>query len=345
MLDVILLVIRLLLTTIFAIAGIGKLTDPASSKQSLQDFGVPPIFINLLSVFLPFAELTIAVALVPKVSAWWAAVAAFVLLVVFTIAIGLNLAHGHKPDCNCFGQFHSTPIGWWTILRNGLLIAVTGVLILQGHNNSGLSITDWLFELEPLQINIVAGIVTILFILIIQGWLLIQLLRQSGRLLLRVANLETRLAIPNSANLQPKDGFLRGLPIGTIAPPFSLKGLYGETITLEDLSSTGKPVLIIFISPNCGACVSLLPKVSKWQVSYRENLTIAIISSGDVTSIRDKSEKYGLTQVFIQEGKNVAKDYRSTLSPSAVVINPNGKVGSPLSEGSQAIESLVKRFS
>jgi hypothetical protein len=34
------------------------------------------------------------------------------LLVLFIVAIAVTLARGRKPDCHCFGQLHSKPIGW-----------------------------------------------------------------------------------------------------------------------------------------------------------------------------------------------------------------------------------------
>ena len=43
------------------------------------------------------------------------------LLSLFVIAIAANLLLGRRPDCNCFGQIKSTPIGWTTVVRNAVL--------------------------------------------------------------------------------------------------------------------------------------------------------------------------------------------------------------------------------
>src|SRR5262249_8779705 len=76
--------------------------------------------------------------------------AAFSLLVIFTGAIGVNLARGRTPDCNCFGQLHAAPIGWSTVARNVALAVVAGSLIWSGENAS-FSIVAWLSALSMEQ--------------------------------------------------------------------------------------------------------------------------------------------------------------------------------------------------
>src|SRR3989440_4627818 len=104
----VLLIARLLLAAVFLVAGLAKMADLAGSRQALRDFGVPAVFASPFGTLLPLAELTVAVALIPTVSAWWAALGAVVLLLLFVVGIGFNLARGRTPDCHCFGQLHSS---------------------------------------------------------------------------------------------------------------------------------------------------------------------------------------------------------------------------------------------
>jgi uncharacterized membrane protein YphA (DoxX/SURF4 family) len=97
----ILLVARVLLALVFVVAGLAKLADRAGSRQALRDFGVPAALAPPLGSLLPLAEL--AVALLPTRSAWWGALGALVLLLLFIAGIGANLARGRTPDCHCFG--------------------------------------------------------------------------------------------------------------------------------------------------------------------------------------------------------------------------------------------------
>src|SRR5437764_601483 len=138
-----LLLARLLLAVVFVVAGLAKLADLDGSRQALRDFGVPARLASPLGTLLPLAELVVAGALVPTASAWWGALGALALLLLFIGGIGYNLAHGRTPDCHCFGQLHSAPVGWPTLLRNLVLAAVAGFVVWQGRQNAGASAVSW----------------------------------------------------------------------------------------------------------------------------------------------------------------------------------------------------------
>ena len=129
MLDTALLIARLLLAAVFAVAGASKLADRAGSRRAVVDFGLPTSLATPLAILLPLAELAIAAALVPASTAWWGSIGALALLLVFVAGISLNLARGNKPERHCFGQLHSAPAGWRTLARNGALAAVAGFVV------------------------------------------------------------------------------------------------------------------------------------------------------------------------------------------------------------------------
>src|SRR3712207_5270289 len=134
-----LLVARLLLAAVFAVAGVAKLADLPGSRQAMRAFGVPGRLAAPLGLLLPTAELAVAVALIPKGSAWWGALGALVLLLLFVAGIGVSLARGKHPECHCFGQLHSAPASWPTLVRNGLLAAVATFIVWQGARDPGQS--------------------------------------------------------------------------------------------------------------------------------------------------------------------------------------------------------------
>ena len=131
-----LLIARLLLALVFILAGVGKLVDRKGSRQALIDFGVPAVFASPLGILLPLAELGIAAALIATPTAWWGALGALLLLALFVAGISINLARGNKPECHCFGQLHSAPAGWSTLIRNGLLAAVAAFILWAGWKAS-----------------------------------------------------------------------------------------------------------------------------------------------------------------------------------------------------------------
>src|SRR5262245_57801991 len=114
----ILLGCRLVLALVLAVAALAKLLDRPGSRDALASFGVPSRWTATLAVALPLAELATATALLPRPSAWWGALTAFVLLLLFTAAVGRALYYGERPDCRCFGQLRPAPIGVGTLVRN-----------------------------------------------------------------------------------------------------------------------------------------------------------------------------------------------------------------------------------
>jgi len=345
--DIALLVARLLLALVFVVAGLAKLADRQGSRQAAIDFGVPGALATPLAVFLPLAELAVAMTLIPTSTAWWGAVGALSLLLLFGVGIGANLARGRKPDCHCFGQLHSTPAGWSTLARNGVLAVVAGLVVWQGTSGVGVgpSALGWLTTLSAAQALLLIGGLVLLGLLVAQWWFLIHLLRQNGRLLVRLEALEARLdtddvvASRNGAQQQSA-----GLPVGSKAPDFSLSGLYGETLTLGSLRAPGKPVMLLFTDPNCGPCATLLPEIGRWQQEHAERLTILLISrGGDPEENRFKSQEHGLWHVLLQEDWEVSDAYRSRGTPSAVLVLSDGRIGSPVACGTEGIRALLTR--
>jgi uncharacterized membrane protein YphA (DoxX/SURF4 family) len=145
--DLALLAARLMLAVVFALAGVAKLADRVGSRQAVIDFGLPARLAHALALALPVAELAVAVALVPARTAWSGALGALALLAAFVVGIGYNLARGRSPDCHCFGQLHSQPVGWPTLARNAVLAAIAGLLVWQGPERVGASAFAWLCSL------------------------------------------------------------------------------------------------------------------------------------------------------------------------------------------------------
>ncbi|MEZ4498173.1 MAG: redoxin domain-containing protein [Thermomicrobiales bacterium] len=84
------------------------------------------------------------------------------------------------------------------------------------------------------------------------------------------------------------------MPVGTEAPAFSLKGIHGETMSLDALLAAEKPVLLVFSDPNCGPCGALMPEVAKWQQEHADHFLTAIISRGTPAANQEKARSTGL---------------------------------------------------
>jgi peroxiredoxin len=349
--EALLIVARLLLASVFALAGAAKLADRAGSRGALLDFGVPAVLAGPLGLLLPLAELAVAAALVPAASAWWGGIGALVLLLVFLIGIGSNLALGRRPDCRCFGQLHAAPVGPSTLTRNAALAVVAAFVVLAGPLAQPSPVA-WASGLTTTELLIVGLGGIGVGVLVVQTWLLFQIARQVG-LLSRLDVLPTSPgamaagALPGlleaaGRNGQPAAAQPRqGLPVGASAPEFSLPSLEGPTVSLAELRARGRPVLLLFMDPNCGPCTALLPHVASWQRRHAEEATIAVLSRGELAANRAKFSEHGVASVLLQREYEVADAFRAHGTPAAVLVRVDGTIGSPVALGSDQIRTLV----
>jgi peroxiredoxin len=340
-----LLIARVLLALIFATASVAKLGDREGSRRAIVDFGLPSALATSLGLLLPLAELAVAATLLPASTAWWGALGALALLSLFLVGIGINLARGRKPDCHCFGQLHSAPAGWKTLARNGALAAVAVFVLWAGYEGgAGPSALAWLGALSTAQLLGLLGGVLVLALLAGQWGFLVHLVRQNGRLLVRLEAVEATLAeggsVATSQNGTPTHQ-AEGLPVGSAAPEFSLSGLHGETLTLDALRSSGKPVMALFTDPDCGPCNAMLPDVGRWQEEHTQKLTFALVSRGEVEENKTKAQEHGLRNVLLQKDWEVSEAYEVRGTPSAVLVSSDGKIASPVAGGVEGIRGLL----
>src|SRR5689334_21506958 len=88
-------------------------------------------------------------------------------------------------------------------------------------------------------------------LLAVGTWLGYQLVRQNGRILLRLEAIEQQLGARAPAPRREP----AGLPVGTVAPDFELPDLAGGRHKLSEYR--GQDVLLIFFNPKCGFCTKM----------------------------------------------------------------------------------------
>ncbi len=340
--DVLLLIIRVALAGVFIASGIAKLLDREGGRQAVSDFGIPDRFAGPIAIALPFVELAVALLLIPRDTAWWGALGALALLVVFSAEIAYNLSRGNRPDCHCFGQLSADPISPRHLIRNGVLGLLALLVVARGQGDQGSSVIGWADDLSGWGVVALIGAVLLVAALATAGWLLVHLLGQNGRLLVRLDAIEETLAergMPVPAPAEP----VVGLKVGAPAPSFSLTGLYGETMTLDALRSRGQSTLLLFSDPSCGPCTALMPDIGAWQREHAGKLTVALVGRGTPEENRAKTSEHGLVHVLLQKDREVAQAYEANGTPAAVIVRSDGTIGSPLALGADAIRALVAR--
>src|SRR5262249_17092393 len=98
---------------------------------------------------------------------------------------------------------------------------------------------------------IMLGAVLPWLLLFVGVWLGYQLVRQNGRILLRLEAIEGRM-VPRPGE-KPQEP--RGLPVGLAAPKFELPDLSGAQHSLAEFR--GRDLLLIFFNPQCGFCTKM----------------------------------------------------------------------------------------
>jgi len=315
--DLAIALLRSGLMVIFATAGVTKLLDPAGTREAVKNFGVPKALAHAVSILLPLAELSIAAGLLINAAVPASLLGALLLLMLFVVAIAVNLAQGRRHDCHCFGQLHSKPLGWPTLARN-LVFALAAAFVLWRSQVAPLpSVSETLTQLSGTQWLAITAAVAVLIVALV-------FLRRREKRQKPVA--------------EPKP---EGLPVNALAPPFEVSAYDGGRLSLEQLLDYGKPVLLIFTNPVCGPCVTLFGEIKEWQDQHKERLTIAILSFGTIKDNFVNVARNSLGQVLLQKKREVAEKYGATLTPTAVIVETDGRIASKLAAGADEIRELL----
>jgi peroxiredoxin len=189
----------------------------------------------------------------------------------------------------------------------------------------------WAFGIVLAWIAILAG-----------GWLGWQLLRQNGRLLLRLDELEQRLnELEFGEGEEPA-----GLSIGSAAPDFELPDVAGGFHTLAQYRS--QSLLLIFFNPACGFCKEMLPKLkdrleSRTQKAEEDGLSVLVISTADAEASSALFAEHKLTcAVLLQKQTEVATAYRANGTPCGYLISAEGQIASELAMGADRLLELLE---
>ncbi len=339
--EIVLLLIRLTLFTIFALAGFGKLLDLKGSEKAVKDFGTPEEFAKFFAVALPFAEIVFAVCLLFVETSWLGAIGALILLLSFIGGMIWQLAQGNAPDCHCFGAIHSEPVSKKSLIRNMVFAILAFVLILSGKTNQGASMFDAAGNFEGNVMSYILGLAMVGLLAAVVLYLK-KISEQQTQIMRRMEMLELTALGGKDVVREDVAPPTEGLPIGSPAPEFSLPDVNGKAVSLKNLTAQGKPVLFFFVSPTCQPCAAMLPEIEAWQNELKGKLNFAFISSGAAKENLDKLAGETLKQILLQKERETALAFGAPWTPTAILVNADGSVASRAAVGDKAIRELVE---
>jgi putative oxidoreductase len=223
--DAVVLAIKFALALVFVAAAVAKLADPTSFRRTLPLHGVPGPLVGAVAIAVPVVELAVAVALVPAELSPWGAIAAFVLLAVFTGAAALARARDIQAECDCFGPLDPLSTRARPFVRNTAL-AVLAALAAAAEIDAAPDASS-----APAVVGIA----------------------------LVAAGLGTWVAV----SARNRAGRRRRVAVGTAAPVTVFRTFTGETIDLR--ASDGTSTLLLFWNPSCPPCKYMLPRLKAWE--------------------------------------------------------------------------------
>ena len=172
-------------------------------------------------------------------------------------------------------------------------------------------------------------------------WLGFQLVRQNGRILLRLEAIEKQLGRSAAAKERQAARPPEGLPVGKAAPDFELPDLAGARRKLSEFR--GKDLLLIFFNPKCGFCTKMAADLAALPAEGGPGRAMPIVvTTGDANENRKLVEKYRIRcAVLLQEQMEVASQFRAQGTPMGYRIDAAGRIASELAVGAEPLLELA----
>lgn len=136
--NILIAVVRVIIGCLFVYSSMSKFIDLTLFSEIVQKYNVLPVeMVAYFSIFLPGLELVIGVLLIIGYKIKSASLLSALLMIIFVIAIFLNLLRGEDFDCGCFETSWlgiDTTIGWPIIIRNIVWFLLSVLLFLNQKN-------------------------------------------------------------------------------------------------------------------------------------------------------------------------------------------------------------------
>jgi peroxiredoxin len=173
--------------------------------------------------------------------------------------------------------------------------------------------------------------------------LVLQLIRQQGRVLIRLETLEAlvgRLAetAAEDANTHAR---VAGLEMGSTLQPFRLQNLDGGFVGLD--SFRGKRVLLTNWSTTCGWCGAIADDLSRLAGGLRSRGTeLVLVSRGGSEANKVFAHQHGLdATILLADGAGDVEAFRQIGTPAAYLLDEEGRVAAPLALGATQVPALA----
>jgi peroxiredoxin len=189
------------------------------------------------------------------------------------------------------------------------------------------------------MMTLVFGTVFPWLLIAVGTWIGYQLVRQNGRILLRLDSIERRLGSHPPTQLREAVG----LTVGTDAPDFELPDLTGVSRRLSEFR--GRDVLLIFFNPKCGFCTKMADDLAAFPLEAGGGRAMPlVVTTGDPEENRQIVERHGIRcAVLLQQEMEVASQFRAHGTPMGYRIDAAGRIASELTSGGEPLLQLAAK--
>ncbi|HEV2228993.1 MAG TPA: methylamine dehydrogenase accessory protein MauD [Steroidobacteraceae bacterium] len=116
----------------------------------------------------------------------------------------------------------------------------------------------------------------------------------------------------------------RGLAVGEPAPVLELAALDGRELKVGAARNDGRSTLLLFVSPSCPVCKSLLPAVKSSRKDERSWMDVILASDGDGAAQREFVAAQGLEGIPYVVSAALGLAYQVSRLPFAALLDEQG---------------------
>jgi methylamine dehydrogenase accessory protein MauD len=116
----------------------------------------------------------------------------------------------------------------------------------------------------------------------------------------------------------------RGLPVGEPAPVLEVAALDGRPLRVGVAREDGRSTLLLFVSPTCPVCKTLLPAVRSSARDERSWMDVILASDGDAAEQREFVRAQGLDGVPYVVSAALGLAYQVSRLPFAALLDERG---------------------
>lgn len=118
----------------------------------------------------------------------------------------------------------------------------------------------------------------------------------------------------------------KGLTVGEQVPVVDVADLHGQVMKVGAPRADGLSTLLLFVSPTCPVCESLLPVLRASRKQEKSWLQIVLASDGDLVTQRQFVHDHGLGDFPYVVSAPLGMTYQVSRLPFAALVDANGRL-------------------